>query len=120
MKSVNVVGFGAQPALLPPVPAAFAAAPDVRDCVDHAPVEQRWQADAELRIRACLVRHVPVEQARRRAVERRPRSVGEVTGINSPSRAAVTYASEDGPVPAVRGVNLSLDSGKPLGLAGES
>ncbi len=32
----------------------------------------------------------------------------------------VTYASEDGPVPAVRGVDLTLDSGEVLGIAGES
>jgi peptide/nickel transport system ATP-binding protein len=33
---------------------------------------------------------------------------------------AVTYATEDGPVPAARGVTLSLESGQTLGLAGES
>jgi peptide/nickel transport system ATP-binding protein len=32
----------------------------------------------------------------------------------------VTYASAAGPVPAVRGVNLALDAGETLGLAGES
>jgi peptide/nickel transport system ATP-binding protein len=32
----------------------------------------------------------------------------------------VTYDSQMGPIPAVRGVDLSLDSGKTLGLAGES
>ena len=32
----------------------------------------------------------------------------------------VTYASEEGPVPAVRGVDLTLDSGQVLGIAGES
>jgi peptide/nickel transport system ATP-binding protein len=33
---------------------------------------------------------------------------------------AVTYTTDGGPVPAVRGVNLSLESGQTLGLAGES
>ncbi|MGN6792783.1 MAG: ABC transporter ATP-binding protein [Streptosporangiaceae bacterium] len=33
---------------------------------------------------------------------------------------AVTYSTEGGPVPAVRGVNLNLESGQTLGLAGES
>jgi len=32
----------------------------------------------------------------------------------------VTYHTADGPVPAVRGVNLSLDTGDTVGLAGES
>ncbi|MCK2238670.1 ABC transporter ATP-binding protein [Crossiella sp. S99.2] len=32
----------------------------------------------------------------------------------------ITYASARGPVPAVRGVNLSLDAGQTLGMAGES
>jgi peptide/nickel transport system ATP-binding protein len=32
----------------------------------------------------------------------------------------VTYASDAGPVPAVRGVDLTLDSGEVLGIAGES
>jgi peptide/nickel transport system ATP-binding protein len=33
---------------------------------------------------------------------------------------SVTYSTEGGPVPAVRGVNLSIESGQTLGLAGES
>ena len=33
---------------------------------------------------------------------------------------AVTYSTEGGPVPAVRGVNLTVDAGQTLGLAGES
>ncbi|HKR70217.1 MAG TPA: ABC transporter ATP-binding protein, partial [Streptosporangiaceae bacterium] len=33
---------------------------------------------------------------------------------------SVTYSTEGGQVPAVRGVNLTLDSGETLGLAGES
>jgi peptide/nickel transport system ATP-binding protein len=32
----------------------------------------------------------------------------------------VTYTTEGGPVPAVRGVNLTVDAGQTLGLAGES
>jgi peptide/nickel transport system ATP-binding protein len=32
----------------------------------------------------------------------------------------VTYRSESGPVPAVRGVNLSIETGETVGLAGES
>ncbi len=32
----------------------------------------------------------------------------------------VTYRSQEGPIPAVRGVNLSLDPGQILGVAGES
>ncbi|MCP3818178.1 ABC transporter ATP-binding protein [Streptomyces sp. A3M-1-3] len=32
----------------------------------------------------------------------------------------ITYRSAEGPVPAVRGVNLSADSGEVLGIAGES
>jgi peptide/nickel transport system ATP-binding protein len=32
----------------------------------------------------------------------------------------ITYSTEGGPVPAVRGVNLTLESGQTLGLAGES
>ena len=33
---------------------------------------------------------------------------------------SVTYSTEAGPVPAVRGVNLSIDAGDTVGLAGES
>ena len=33
---------------------------------------------------------------------------------------SVTYATDQGPVPAVRGVDLSLDAGQTLGVAGES
>jgi peptide/nickel transport system ATP-binding protein len=33
---------------------------------------------------------------------------------------SVTYATEGGPIPAVRGVNLSLEPGQTMGLAGES
>jgi len=33
---------------------------------------------------------------------------------------AITYRTSEGPVPAVRGVNLSVDAGQTLGLAGES
>jgi peptide/nickel transport system ATP-binding protein len=33
---------------------------------------------------------------------------------------SVTYSTEGGPVPAVRGVSLTLDAGQTLGLAGES
>jgi peptide/nickel transport system ATP-binding protein len=32
----------------------------------------------------------------------------------------ITYKTEGGPVPAVRGVNLTVDTGQTLGLAGES
>ena len=32
----------------------------------------------------------------------------------------VTYRTAGGPVPAVRGVNLTVDAGQTLGLAGES
>ena len=32
----------------------------------------------------------------------------------------VTYRTDGGSVPAVRGVNLSLDTGDTVGLAGES
>jgi len=32
----------------------------------------------------------------------------------------VTYHSDDGPVPAVRGVSLALDASESLGVAGES
>ena len=32
----------------------------------------------------------------------------------------VTYRTDGGPVPAVRGVNLTLDTGDTVGLAGES
>jgi peptide/nickel transport system ATP-binding protein len=32
----------------------------------------------------------------------------------------ITYTTSDGPVPAVRGVSLSVDTGQTLGLAGES
>jgi peptide/nickel transport system ATP-binding protein len=33
---------------------------------------------------------------------------------------AITYRTQDGPVPAVRGVSLALEAGQTLGLAGES
>jgi len=33
---------------------------------------------------------------------------------------SVTYATEGGPIPAVRGVNLSLEPGQTMGLAGQS
>ena len=33
---------------------------------------------------------------------------------------SVTYATADGPVPAVRGVSLQVDAGSTLGVAGES
>jgi len=33
---------------------------------------------------------------------------------------AITYRTEEGPVPAVRGVSLTVDAGQTLGLAGES
>src|SRR5260221_2608551 len=33
---------------------------------------------------------------------------------------SVTYATEGGPIPAVRGLNLSLEPGQTMGLAGES
>src|SRR6266700_3423161 len=33
---------------------------------------------------------------------------------------SITYFTDGGPVPAVRGVNLTLESGQTLGLAGES
>ena len=33
---------------------------------------------------------------------------------------AITYRTSDGPVPAVRGVSLTVDTGQTLGLAGES
>ena len=33
---------------------------------------------------------------------------------------SVTYQTSEGPIPAVRGVSLSLDPGETLGVAGES
>ena len=33
---------------------------------------------------------------------------------------SVTYSTREGPVPAVRGVTLTLDAGTTLGVAGES